>query len=229
MEYILIFLAGLMGSFHCIGMCGAFPVSLSSVRKTSTASKYISQLLYNSGRVITYVSLGSLFGVFGYVAGESNFLVNGQIIVSVVAGLLMILVGLQIAGFLREQTVPGFGYVYRFVSKGMKHFIRKGGVQGGFFLGLFNGFLPCPLVYAFLFTSASTASPVKGAAVMGMLGLGTIPAMLLLGLVSEYFSPVLRARISRYVPGAIIILFGFVTLFRAFIPVFPDTTHLMHH
>lgn len=229
MEYILIFIAGVMGSFHCVGMCGAFPVALSSVKKRTAASKYISHILYNSGRVVTYISLGSVFGLFGYVVGEADIIVSGQVIVSVVAGTFMIFVGVQIAGFLKERTIPGFGYVYRFVSRGMSHFLRKGGIPGGFYLGLFNGFLPCPLVYAFLFTSASTASPVKGALVMAMLGLGTIPAMLVLGLMSELFSPVVRMRIGRYVPGLIVIIFGIITILRAFIPLFPDSAHIMHH
>ncbi len=229
MEYLLIFIAGIMGSFHCVGMCGAFPLALSSVRKRTTASGYLSHILYNSGRIVTYVSLGSLFGLFGYVIGETNFIVSGQVVVSLIAGIFMILVGLQIAGILREVTIPGFGYVYRFVSKAMSYFIKKGDITGGFYLGLFNGFLPCPLVYAFLFTSASTSSPVKGALVMAMLGLGTVPAMFLLGIMSELFSPSLRGNLSRYIPGLIVLIFGIITIVRAFIPFFPDSGHLMHH
>lgn len=229
MEYLLIFIAGVMGSFHCIGMCGAFPLALSAAKKSTTLSVYISHMLYNSGRIVTYVSLGSLFGLFGYVVGETNFIINGQVVVSLIAGIFMMFVGLQIAGIFRETTIPGFGYIYRYVSRAMSYFIKKGDISGGFYLGLFNGFLPCPLVYAFLFTSAATSSPVKGALVMAMLGLGTVPAMLLLGIMSEFLSPSLRGNLARYVPGLIVFVFGIVTIARAFIPFFPDAAHLMHH
>lgn len=229
MEYILIFIAGVMGSFHCIGMCGAFPVALASVKKKNSFEKALYQILYSTGRIFSYTFLGAMFGLFGFVVGDTNFIVSGQTIVSVVAGVFMVLIALQIMGFLRERTIPGFSYFYRFVTKVMSLFLKKKSPLGSFYLGIFNGFLPCPLIYAFLFTSASTSSPAKGAFVMLSLGLGTVPAMFTMGIMSEIFSPKVRGRISRYIPGVVILVFGIFTIYRAFLPYMSNAHHLMHH
>lgn len=229
MEYLLIFIAGVMGSFHCIGMCGAFPVALSSGRQCTTTERSVTHFFYNLGRVFTYVFMGTAFGLFGYVIGEMNFVVSGQVLVSLVAGIFMVVLGFQITGAIRERTIPGFGYFYNIVVRVMSYFLKERSPLGGFYLGVFNGFLPCPLIYAFLFTAAASGSPVNGALIMALLGMGTIPTMFMMGMLSGFLSPVFRARLSRYIPGVIVVLFGVMTIARAFIPLFPDTAHMMHH
>ncbi len=161
--------------------------------------KYI-HLLYNSRRTFTYSLLGGLFGFFGYVVGDINLVVSGQIVVSLVAGIIMILIGFQILGLLRETTLLGLFPFLRKVKDIMKNFLRKNSYKNAFSLGLFNGFLPCPLVYTFLLISVSRASLWEGIVIMFLMGMGAVPAMFFLGMMSS-LSPSLRGNISRYVPA----------------------------
>jgi uncharacterized protein len=216
-EYVLIFIAGISGSFHCIGMCGGFPLAIASVSKRSASRRISSHLLYNFGRIFTYTFLGAVVGSLGLMIKEIKPILSGQIVVSIVAGIFMILIGLQILGLIGERTVPGFTSVYIFLKKATASFIGYKSVAAPLYLGIFNGFLPCPLIYAFLFKATASGSPDKGALTMLSLGLGTIPTMFLLGSLGEIISPRIRAKVNR-VPGLVIVIFGIITLIRAFLP-----------
>lgn len=218
-EYLLIFIAGITGSFHCIGMCGVFPVTLASVQNQNPSRKGLIQLLYNIGRICTYTFLGAVVGLVGHIiTTDINPILSGQMIISFVAGVIMIMIGFQILGVIGETKLPGLVHLYNLLKKPMTFFLKQNNLTSPFFLGIFNGFLPCPLIYAFLFTATAFASPQKGALVMLCLGLGTIPAMFLLGNLSEILSPKLKGRISRIIPGAVVMIFGVITIARTFLP-----------
>jgi len=228
-EYTLIFIAGTMGSFHCIGMCGVFPLAIASVQRGSGSRKVWSHVTYNSGRVFTYTFLGAVVGSLGLAIQEIKPILGGQVIVSTLAGFFMILIGLQILGILREKTIPGFTPFYGFLKRAMSSLIRDKSLTAPFYLGIFNGFLPCPLIYAFLFKATVSGSPDKGALTMLSLGLGTIPAMFLLGNLGEILSPKFRGSISR-MPGLVVVIFGVITLARAFLPYISGLNkgHFLH-
>ncbi|MBI2487957.1 MAG: sulfite exporter TauE/SafE family protein [Deltaproteobacteria bacterium] len=226
-EYILVFVAGMVGSFHCIGMCGGFPIAIASVSKGSATRKISSHLLYNFGRIFTYTFLGAAFGSFSLMINEMQTIFSGQVIVSVIAGVFMVLIGLQILGILNEKTIPGPTPFYMFLKKAMASLIGYKSLAAPFYLGIFNGFLPCPLIYAFLFKATASGSPDKGALTMLSLGLGTIPTMLLLGNLGEILSPRFKASISR-VPGLVIVIFGIITLARAFLPYVSELGYKGH-
>jgi sulfite exporter TauE/SafE len=228
-EYALIFIAGITGSFHCIGMCGGFPLAIASIPRKRNSQKICSHLLYNCGRVFTYTFLGVIVGSFGLILQEIKPILNGQVVVSTAAGVFMILIGLQILGILGERTIPGFTIFYNFLKKAIASFSRLKSLAAPFYLGIFNGFLPCPLIYAFLFKATISGSPDKGALTMLSLGLGTIPTMFLLGTLGEVLSPKFRAGVSR-VPGLVLVTFGVITLVRAFLPYFSglNNGHFVH-
>ncbi len=225
-EYVLIFIAGIAGSFHCIGMCGGFPLAIASASK-SASRKISSHLLYNIGRIFTYTFLGAIVGSLGLMTKEIKPILSGQVIVSVGAGVFMILIGLQILGILRERTIPGFTPLYSFLKKAIASFIGYKSLAAPFYLGIFNGFLPCPLIYAFLFKATASGSPNQGALTMLSLGLGTIPTMFLLGSLGEIMTPRIRAKVNR-VPGLVVIIFGIITLIRAFLPFGFSDNHQVH-
>ncbi len=228
-EYFLVFIAGLLGSVHCIGMCCGFPFAISSVPRKSASRKFWSHIIYNFGRIFTYTFLGAVVGFFGLMIQEIRPILGGQVIVSFVAGVFMIFIGLQILGVLNEKTLPGFIPFYNLLKKAMASFIQHKGLAAPFYLGIFNGFLPCPLIYAFLFKATASGSPDKGALTMLSLGLGTIPAMFLLGTLGEVLSPKFRASVSR-VPGLVVVVFGIITLVRAFLPYVSELNngHFLH-
>jgi len=223
-EYLLVFFAGVLGSFHCIGMCGGFPIAISAVPKKCHARKLSSHMLYNFGRTFTYTFLGVLTGFLALKIDESQSIVSGQVIISSIAGVFMIYLGLQITRLIGEKKIPGFSPFYNLLKKIMATFLNHKSISGSFYLGIFNGVLPCPLVYAFLFTAAASGSPVKGALIMFSFGLGTIPTMFSLGSLGEVITPKFRTRLSR-MPGFLVLIFGVITIARAFLPYISELGH----
>jgi hypothetical protein len=228
-EYVLFFIAGIAGSFHCIGMCGGFPIAIGSVPSQTPSRKVFNHLLYNSGRVFTYTFLGIVLGYLSLKINEVKPILNAQVIVSIVAGVFMILIGLQILGMLSERTIPipGFSPFYIFLKKTIASFIGYKSLAAPLCLGIFNGFLPCPLIYAFLFKAATSGSPDKGGMTMLSLGLGTIPTMFILGNLSGIISPRIRAKASL-IPGLVVVIFGIITIVRALLPFSFIDSHLVH-
>lgn len=217
-EYGFAFLAGILGSFHCIGMCSGFPILVSNVTKTSRFEHLLRQLIYNFGRIFTYFFLGVLVGFLGFMINKMEPVLNIQIVISIIIGLVIIFVGLQIMGLFSERQIPGFTPIYQILKRMMSSFIRQRGRLAPFLLGLLNGFLPCPLIYGFLLVSLSRGTPQEGALLMLSLGLGTIPAMFLVATVYQRVSPFMKMNLSRLIPGALMIIFGIITVVRALLP-----------
>ena len=214
--YGLSFITGVLGSFHCIGMCGGFPILISGA---SGHKRNISgQLLYNFGRVFTYFFLGVLVGALGFMIKEMEPMLGFQVGLTVVLGLVIILAGLQMTGLVGEGRIPGFSSFYTLLKNTMASFLKRKGKTAAFSLGVMNGFLPCPLVYGFLLVSLTAGSPHKSGLMMLAMGLGTVPAVFLVAAVHRHVSPYLRSRLSRTVPGILIIIFGVITVARAVLP-----------
>ncbi|WP_297887665.1 sulfite exporter TauE/SafE family protein [Sulfurihydrogenibium sp.] len=203
LEYFMIFLGGFLGSYHCIGMCGAIPSLI--IYKNF----WIGNILYNLGRVFTYIFLGFLAGLLGMYFHKLEFQ-TFQKILSIFLGIGMILLGFQVLGSIKEKGVPFLDVIF-FTISDMLNAFRK----SPFFLGMFNGFLPCPLVYAFLMKAVLDKDPLKGMLTMFFFGLGTIPAMLFSSKLLTLISPLTRKNLSK-LSGIIVILFGIWTILRAF-------------
>ncbi len=220
----MIFLAGFAGSFHCIGMCGGFACALGTSPTGSPLAKWLRHLIYNTGRVVTYVFLGAMVGLLAdriKATGTLSSAVIGQHVLTLLAGSLMVIMALQIMGAWRigrSLSGAGLGSTVLVVSLRSLLATRHRGAPLAF--GAINGFLPCPLVYAFIAQAAVTASALEGAALMATFGLGTFPAMLLMGWLGRVLQPAWRQWGVR-VAGFFILVLGLVTLARVFIS--PDT------
>lgn len=211
----LAFLAGMAGSFHCIGMCGGVVAAL-SLKESGGAfsSRLWSQLCYNAGRLVTYTLLGALAGLAGStldlmaLKSVSRWFLVG-------ANLLVVMIGLSTAlgpGTLNLSTLERFGF--RFLSAPLKRALSADFPLASFPLGLLLGLLPCALVYAPLIAAAGSGSPFLGAATMAALGLGTIPMMLMFGTASSAVSGTLRSTMLR-MTGVVLALMGSAGLWRA--------------
>lgn len=214
-QFLPVFLIGLFGSAHCLGMCGpivlAYSVGLSSGRKGGL-TEAATHLVYNFGRVSTYVSLGFAGGLLGAMAIQLGPL---QRLVSIVAGVLMILFGitnLRLVPYVQLQG-PSRGPLAGY-RKAVSILIRNPGLPSRLLLGIFNGFLPCGLVYAVLINAASTRSPVLGAATMLAFGLGTVTPLFLLGYLSGRLSDRFRWMGER-IASMLVILMGVSLILRA--------------
>lgn len=230
--YLVLFGAGIAGSFHCIGMCGGFACALGRDPQGRGAT-VLRHLLYNSGRLTTYCFLGVLAGAFGQVIctsrGTSVLMVGDSFLVAerilaIVAGLLMICMGLQFFGLLQVFHRLAIGFGGSSFAMALRSLLATRNRLAPLALGVFNGFLPCPLVYAFAAEAASTFRPLSGFLTMASFGLGTFPAMLMMGGVGRLLAPAWRQR-GVWFAGTCILLLGLVTLGRGIVPL---TSHMAH-
>jgi uncharacterized protein len=216
----LIFLAGMAGSFHCVGMCGGFACALGRAPGGSRTATTLRHLLYNSGRVVSYASLGALAGWIGasILAGGGGAALAGQRVLATVAGLLMLLMALQLLGLLQRIHAPAAGFIGQSVAGSLRGVLHAPGAAAPLAFGVFNGFLPCPLVYAFVAQAAASGDPLLGALLMFVFGLGTFPTMLLTGGLGTWVGVAWRRRGVR-LAGTFILLLGAITLARGVLPL----------
>ncbi len=167
------FLLGIMGSLHCVGMCGPIALAL-PVPPGSSRTGGI--LLYNAGRILTYGSIGMLFGGIGYVAVLSGF----QQYLSIVCGAVVILLALaSLKGFSPERYLGKLTIVYLNFKNIFSKLFKKRSLSSLFFIGLLNGLLPCGMVYIALVGAVASGNFSDGGLYMVFFGLGTAPAMML--------------------------------------------------
>lgn len=212
--------SGVLASLHCVGMCGGFVLALH--RPGAPAWKRMAApaaLLL--GKAFTYVILGALAGIASGAVVRSGWFSSAQAVLAVVAGCLMVLAGLQVAGVLRELPVgslfgPGSAY-----GRAAASVAAARGPAAPFAMGTLVGLLPCPLVYAFLAAALATGGILPAMGTMAILGLASAPALVLVAAVGAAVTPLVRARIVR-VAGAVVVLMGVVTVLRG---VAPDVLH----
>lgn len=177
-DYILLFTAGLLGALHCVGMCGGL-VTACGMRFGGGLSF---SLTYNAGRILSYSFLGLLMGLIGKALIAAGLFGKFQGIVPIVAGSLMVLIGLDLLGFvpkgLRKITS---GLFPKALSDKLIGNQLKKHQPTTILLGIMNGLIPCGLLYAVGIKAAATADPVQGMLTMVAFGAGTLPALLLIG------------------------------------------------
>jgi len=199
-EWGLLTLAGLTGSLHCLGMCGAFPAALAA-----RGIRWDGLLAYNGGRVFTYLFLGTMAGHVGDLLVDSGMLLPAQQGLARFLGAGMLVMGLGMALRWRMMDFPVPGVFADLMRGGLR--------RSSLLLGLVNGFLPCPLVYGMLLKAAATRSPLLGGGVLLAFGVGTLPAMFLVGQWRRVLPSGVRLEMSR-LPGVILAVLGGWTLWR---------------
>jgi sulfite exporter TauE/SafE len=233
-DFAVAFLGGLAGSLHCIGMCGGLPLALASARLRGPVGSRgawangASQVLYNLGRLNTLMFVGALSGAVGgavVLLGAARA-IEGWLAVG--AGALMIAIGLEMLGLLAQVSGRAAALVQATLARGLASVIASRSALAPVALGVFNAFLPCHLIYAFAAQAAATASPAAGALTMLAFGLGTIPAMLAVGMSGGLFGVKLRARLSR-ASGLLVVGFGALTLVRGIGALAFDEGPHAHH
>ncbi len=192
---------GLLGSFHCVGMCG--PIALSLPLKNDNAwSKFSGALLYNSGRVVTYTSFGFLFGL----VGKSVALFGYQQWLSIFLGLLIIffiIIPKRISFFKHQNFALVFFEKLRF---SIGKLFSKQNFSSLFSIGLLNGLLPCGLVYIAAAAAVATGDVLNSMAFMAFFGLGTLPMMWSVAFFGNYVSISLRQKIRKAYPYMMLLM-----------------------
>lgn len=212
MGLALIFVIGILTSFHCVGMCGGFVLSYTTKdamdKNQTKKSKFISHLKYGAGKTITYTILGALFGLLGsFVAFTPKF----KGIAALIAGLFLIIYGLNMLSifpWLRklQWRQP------KFLSKINSDAIGKN--KSPFIIGLLNGLMiACGPLQAMLIYAAGTGNILQGALAMFVFGLGTLPLMLGFGSIATIIGSKFTHRILK-VSALIVIIMGIVMINR---------------
>jgi sulfite exporter TauE/SafE len=205
---------GLLGSFgHCAAMCGPLVGSLALAAGPGGPRRSIAgQLAYHAGRVTTYGAVGAVMGLTGSFVNVAGRLAGVQQAVAVGAGVLMVLLGLGTAGLspaLRRLEARASGRTVALVRG-----VLEGGGAGRLYpAGLALGLLPCGLSWTVFLGAAGTGSPVEGLLVALAFGLGTTPALLLVGAAGSALRFRARAAVVR-AGGAVVALLGVLFVLR---------------
>jgi sulfite exporter TauE/SafE len=215
------FLAGLLGSGHCFGMCGGIAAGLGAM---SPGRAVIPAVQFNLARLLSYAVLGLVAATV--LSGVTNLVPIGRWL-RVITAVMILLIGLK---FLFD--FPGIGFLERggagLWKRIMPFAMKAGGRNDGWgrvLLGACWGLVPCGLVYSILVTAASTAHPATGAITMLAFGLGTLPSMLGLTVAAPALSIFLADRNVRRIIGFALVVLALWTLATLWIA----TQNQMHH
>ncbi len=199
--FLSAFILGALGSIHCVGMCGPLALSLPVVNKGKN-SKFISVLLYNTGRVVTYSFFGLLFGMIG----KTFALFGYQQWLSIALGVIIILfLLLPRRSIVFEKTNIFIHFFYK-VRKWLGKLFAKRNYKSVFFIGLLNGLLPCGLVYMAVAGAIATASVLKSSIFMASFGFGTFPMMLSVSFFGSFMNVNARQKIKAAYPYLMFIM-----------------------
>jgi uncharacterized protein len=208
-EILAAFFVGLVGSLHCIGMCGPIAIAL-PVPDSNNLSFFTGRILYNLGRVFTYSFLGAVLGL----VGSKIALAGAQQFVSIILGIIIIIAVLLPQKyknyFAQHPAARKFAHP---LKSNIGVLFRKGTFSAMFLIGILNGFLPCGLVYVALAGAIASGDAISGAAVMILFGLGTVPAMFAASVFGKFINIGIRTKIRKAVP-VLAILLGVIFILR---------------
>lgn len=195
-------LFGLLGSFHCVGMCGPIAFLL-PVDRSNNWRKLGQIVLYHFGRILAYSIIGLIFGL----VGKSLNLFGLQQQLSIFIGALMLALV-----FIPQKTFNKYNFskpVYRIISKvksSLGKELKKKSSDTFLTIGFLNGFLPCGLVYMAVFGAIASGSALYGSLYMAIFGLGTIPLMTSAIYLGNFLNAQVRQRIRRAIPVFVVLI-----------------------
>ncbi len=181
LDYSLAFMAGILGSGHCVGMCGSL-VSACFVRMGEAGKGTIPAVAYHGARVSVYVLVGFIAAGLGLALVSTGIVGKVQGILQIIAGVIVILLGLDILGWL-PRRLPLIGMPMRTFGKYYFAASAKGPLRGAALAGLLNGLMPCALTLAVAVKATAAPQVWQGGLLMLAFGLGTLPSMLFVSLV----------------------------------------------
>lgn len=226
-DWPLIFLGGLLGSGHCVGMCGAFALAIgwSAEKPRQNLAR---QIVYSLGRCFTYAFLGAIVGFIGQQLRHGlPIIANVQGWLSVIAGIALVATGLVSTGLIPStdrwlKDISSCAAATQF-----RNLLRSGQASHVFLAGLATGFLPCGLVYAFLALALSSGHMHTGMAIMLAFGLGTIPLMVTAGLGSSLVDLDKRRWLVKFAAYCVM-LTGCLAMFRGASGIATNDAATMH-
>ncbi len=200
---------GLVGSLHCIGMCGPIAVALPLGNK-GWGYRVFGGITYNVGRILSYAVLGAIFGLLGKGIEMAGLQKWASILIGAVMVLSVLFPALFKGKIKFEQVF--FGYAGKMIGKFRKLFTISS-IPSLFLIGILNGFLPCGLVYVAIAGAINTNSFYDGILFMILFGLGTLPVMLAIPLLGNMIGQKIRKKFSG-VLNVFIVILGILFILR---------------
>ncbi|MDR0564190.1 MAG: sulfite exporter TauE/SafE family protein [Azoarcus sp.] len=218
--YFAVFLFGLLGGAHCASMCGGIVGALSMQTEQPPArsrAQWPNHLAYSLGRIFSYCLAGAALGMLGSVGLLYGGMLYVRLVLYVFANLMLVAMGLYLAGFTRFLApAERVGqHVWRFIQPLTRRFLPVRSIAQALPLGVLWGFLPCGMVYSVLSLALMTGSAWRGAGLMLAFGLGTLPNLLLAGLLLGRLRHFTRHGKVRLAAGLLVLGFGVYGLIRA--------------
>lgn len=215
-DFIAAFIIGFMGSLHCIGMCGGISSALTTAVmpvRHHPGRQIGYPLTYNLGRIASYCLAGAIAGAVG---SQFRDLLGGHgpSVLRIFAAIMMILLGLYLSGWWKvlNQLERVGARVWKRLAPFTRRFIPVTNPFRALALGMLWGWLPCGLVYSALAWSVGASSATGGALLMLCFGLGTLPAMLGVGVFAHALNDLARSGSTRTFAALLLIAFGIWTL-----------------
>jgi uncharacterized protein len=222
LETLAPFTIGLVGSLHCLGMCGPLVLAYSLHYKSAVNSEtptvfgaFFHHLAFHTGRIITYGIMGAIVaGIFESLEVQKfGMLYRGGFVI--VSGILLLALGLVILKALPLPFSSGWlsSPAGLALAKKMRDMASSRSAASKIGLGLSAGLLPCGLTWAMLVTAASTLNPAGGFLTMFSFGLGTIPLLLLTGVSASFISTKVRL-LGERAAGFFVMVMGVILLVK---------------
>lgn len=204
--FIALFLVGLLGGAHCVGMCGGIVGAL----VMGAPARWSMLLAYNAGRILSYGVAGAIAGALGAASLGLEGQVPARLILYLLANLMLIALGFYLLGVTQALafTERAGQKLWRYLQPLTRRFLPAHTVAQAFPLGLLWGWLPCGLVYSALATALSAGSAKQGALLMLAFGLGTLPNLLLAGILLARLNEFVRRPVVRLASGLLVLGFG---------------------
>jgi sulfite exporter TauE/SafE len=224
LSLISAFLVGLLGGGHCVGMCGgivsAVSMHLPNQQKNvhQKPQKILFLIAYNLGRILSYTLAGVLAGLIGASSFFLNHVLPIQHLLYLISSLMLILLGLYLAGFWYGITVieNAGRTLWAKLQPYSKRYIPVQNLKQAFFLGGLWGWLPCGLVYSVLIAAMATGSALNGGLLMLAFGLGTLPTLVTIGMTAVKLKATLQNIWVRRTSGLLVLGFGLAGILRLF-------------
>jgi sulfite exporter TauE/SafE len=211
------FIIGILGSGHCVGMCGGITTMLTSAIKPKADQNFTYQrasliLFYNIGRISSYAVIGAIVGFTGSIAAKNIGVPLGGL--RLLAGVFLVFLGLYIGQWLMWiSRIEYIGkYLWTKISPLTKKLLPIDSPFKALGLGLLWGWLPCGLVYSTLTWSLASGSTIEGAAIMASFGLGTLPALMTMSLSMNKLLFLINTRFFRKIIAVLLIGYGFYSI-----------------
>jgi len=204
--FLALFLVGLLGGTHCVGMCGGIVGALSM----GGPARWSLHLAYNSGRILSYAIAGAIAGAVGGAGMLFAGTLPVRLVLYLLANLMLVALGLYLIGVTRALAFSErLGQnLWRHLQPLTRRFLPARTVAQALPLGLLWGWLPCGLVYSALATALTTGSAGRGALLMLAFGLGTLPNLLLAGMLLGRLNEFTRKPSVRMISGLLVLGFG---------------------